>query len=96
MVKPAIIFQYADLDVPGLIAALNNITVDEVLTTAMTESYAANGVAPTPVQGLMAIHQMLMDVSIAGTSYTVKKLDDSTTAFTVTLNSTTPTAASRA
>ena len=65
-------------------------------TVAMTESYAANGVAPTPVQAIMAIHQDLMDFSISGTVYTVKKLDNATTAFAVTLDSaTTPTAASR-
>lgn len=63
---------------------------------AMTESYAANGVAPTPIQAIYAIHQNLMDFSIAGTSYTVKKLDKTTTAFTVTLDSSTsPTSATR-
>jgi hypothetical protein len=55
-------------------------------TTAVTESYAANGVAPTPVQALMAIHQMLMQFAISGTAYSVKKLDNTTLAFTVTLD----------
>lgn len=55
-------------------------------TTAMTESYAANTVAPTPVQALFAIHQMLQDFSISGTTYTVYKLDHSTTAFLATLD----------
>lgn len=65
-------------------------------TSAMTEAYAANGVAPTPVQALMAIHQVLMQFAISGTSYTVKKLDNSTTAFTVTLDSSSsPTSAVR-
>jgi hypothetical protein len=65
-------------------------------TTAMTEAYAANGVAPTPVQAMFAMHQMLMQFGIASTNYTVKKLDNTTTAFVVTLDSaTTPTAASR-
>ena len=65
-------------------------------TAAMTEAYAANGAAPTPVQALFAIHQMLMDFGISGTALTVKKLDNSTTAFVVTLDSaTTPTAAAR-
>jgi hypothetical protein len=62
----------------------------------MTEAYAANGVAPTPVQAMFAMHQMLMQFGIASTNYTVKKLDNTTTAFVVTLDSaTTPTAASR-
>lgn len=65
-------------------------------TTAMTESYAVNGAAPTPVQAIMSIHQYLMDFSIAGVNYTVKKLDNSTTAFIVALNDdASPTAASR-
>lgn len=57
-----------------------------ILTTQMTESYAANGVAPTLAQAQFAIHQMLMQFGIAGTSLTVRKLDDSTTAFIVTLD----------
>lgn len=66
-------------------------------TVAMTESYAANGAAMTPVQALYAAQQYLMDFVISGTSYTVKKLDNSTTAFVVTLNdATTPTGAVRA
>lgn len=65
-------------------------------TAAMTEAYAANGVAPTPVQAIFAIHQMLMDFAITATAYTVKKLDNSTTAFVVTLDSATlPTSAVR-
>lgn len=65
-------------------------------TVAMTEAYAANSVAPTPVEAMFAIHQMLMQFGIASTAYTVKKLDNSTTAFVVTLNdATTPTAAVR-
>lgn len=65
-------------------------------TVAMTESYAANGVAPTPIQAQYAIHQMLMQFAIGGTSYTVKKLDNSTTAFVVTLDdATNPTSAVR-
>ena len=55
-------------------------------TVAMTEAYAANGAAPTPVQSLFALHQMMMQFSISGTSYTVRKLDNATTAFTVTLD----------
>ena len=56
-------------------------------TTAVSESYAANGVAPTPVQALLAIHQMLMSFSITSTTLAVKRLDNSTSAFNATLNS---------
>lgn len=67
-----------------------------VLTTQMTESYAANGSAPTLAQAMFAIHQDAMDFTISGTSWTVKKLDNSTTAFVKTLNdATNPTAAAR-
>ena len=66
------------------------------LTTQMTESYAANGVAPTLTQAVFAMHQMLMQFLISGTTITVKKLDNSTTAFEVTLDdATTPTSAVR-
>ncbi len=71
------------------VAALNDITVSDVLTTQMTESYAANGVAPTLEQSQFAIHQMLMQFGIAGTSWTVRQLDNTTTAFIVTLDSAT-------
>ena len=65
-------------------------------TVAVTESYAANGIAPTPVQALLAIHQYLMQFGIATTNYTVKKLDNTNPAFVVTLDSAvTPTSASR-
>lgn len=77
----------------NVIPTVTNLTQ---LTTAMTESYAANGAAPTMVQALMAIHQMLMQFAISGTSLTVKKLDNSTTAFVVTLDdATNPTSAVR-
>lgn len=67
-----------------------------VLTTQMTESYAANGVAPTLAEAQFAIHQMLQQFGIAGTSLTVRKLDDATTAFVVTLDdATSPTDAKR-
>lgn len=71
-------------------------SVSDILTTQMTESYAANGVAPTLAQAQFALHQMLMQFAISGTTYTVKKLNNSTTAFVVTLDdATTPTSAVR-
>jgi hypothetical protein len=79
-----------------LVAGLNDLSVSDVLTTQMTESYAANGVSPTLAQSLFAIHQMLMQFAISGTSISVKKLDDSTQAFVVTLDDgTDPTSARR-
>jgi hypothetical protein len=85
----------AELD-SGL-AALNDVTVADILTTQMTESYSADGAAPTLAQALFLIQQQLGDFAISGTTLTVKKIDGSTTAATFTLNdATTPTAVTRA
>ena len=68
-----------------------------VLTTAMTESYAADGVAPTLEQAIFQTMQSLTEFSISGTTITVKKLDGTTTAATYTLDdATTPTSRTRA
>jgi hypothetical protein len=67
-----------------------------LLTTQMTESYAANGVAPTLAQAQFAVHQFMMQHGISGTAWTVRKLDNTTTAFVVTLDdATSPTDAKR-
>lgn len=70
--------------------------VSAVLTTQMTEAYAADGAAPTLAQALMLIQQQLGEFSISGTTLTVKKVDGSTTAATFTLNdATSPTSITR-
>lgn len=66
-----------------------------VLTTQLTEAYAADGTAPTLTQAIMLIQQALTEFAIVGTSLTVKKLDGSTTAAVMTLDSTTPTSTTR-
>jgi hypothetical protein len=66
-------------------------------TVAVTEAYAADGAAPTPVQALMLIQQALTEVSISSTTMTIKKLNGSDTAATLTLNdASTPTSKTRA
>lgn len=76
--------------------AVNEIA-DGVRARQLTESYAADGVAPTLEQALLLIQQMLTEMSIAGTTMTIKKLDGTTTAATLTLNdATTPTSVTRA
>ena len=68
-----------------------------VLTTALTESYAADNVAPTLAQAIMLIQQSLHEFAINSTTRTVKKLDGATTAATFTLDSATaPTSTTRA
>jgi hypothetical protein len=57
-----------------------------IFTSQLTESYAADGVAPTLAQALMLIQQKLGDFSISGSTLTVKQLDGSTTAATYTLD----------
>lgn len=67
-----------------------------VLTTQMSESYAADGTAPTLAQAIFLIQQSLHEFAISGTTRTVKKLDGSTTAATFTLDSSTaPTSTTR-
>lgn len=76
--------------------AVNEIA-DGVRARQLTESYAADGVAPTLEQALLLIQQMLTEMSISGTTMTIKKLDGTTTAATLTLNdATTPTSVTRA
>lgn len=68
-----------------------------VLTTQMTESYAADGAAPTLTQGVMLIQQCLTEASVSGTTMTIKKVDGSTSAATLTLNdASAPTSVTRA
>ena len=61
-------------------------TVADILTTQMTESYAADTVAPTLAQSLFSLLANLREFAITGTTVTAKKLDKSTTAETYTLN----------
>jgi hypothetical protein len=81
--------------IPAAPAAVGDIAA--LFTTAMTESYNADGAAPTPAQALFVIMQRLTEFAIAGTTITVKKLNGSTTAFTLTLDdATSPTSSTRA
>lgn len=71
--------------------------VGDILTTALTESYAADGAAPTLSQAIFAIQQMMQERAISTTTMTIKKLDGTTTAMTFTLDdATNPTSITRA
>lgn len=73
------------------------IDIATLFTTQMTEAYNADGAAPTLAQALFVIMQLLTEAAISGTTMTVKKLDGSTTAYTLTLDSaTSPTSKTRA
>jgi hypothetical protein len=81
-------------NLPAIPASQGDVT--GLLTTVMTESYAANGQPMTAAQALYAIMQGLLNHGpISGTNWPVKKLDGSQ-AFNTTLNSAgDPTARSR-
>ena len=82
--------------IPAQISALQDLSAADILTTQLTESYAADGTAPTLAQAIFLIQQSLGDFSISGTTITVKKLDGSTTAATYTLDDgTSPTSRTR-
>lgn len=70
-----------------------NIAVNK---TQMTESYAADNVAPTLEQATFLTMQNLQEFAIAGTTITTKKIDGSATAATYTLDDgTNPTSRTR-
>jgi len=69
----------------------------DILTTALTEAYAADGAEGTLTQILYMIQQSVQEFAITSTTRTVKKLDGSTTAATFTLDdATSPTSTTRA
>lgn len=68
-----------------------------ILTTALTESYGADGATATAAQLLYEIAQHMGEASVSGTTKTLKRRNGSTTAMTFTLDdATTPTAITRA
>lgn len=71
--------------------------VADILTTALTEAYRADGATGTLTELLYEIIAHLGESSIVTTTKTIKKIDGSTTAATFTLNdATTPTSITRA
>lgn len=90
----------ANLAQGKVVIPLQNLDPYDVLsifTKQMTESYNADGSAPTAAQALFGLMSKLFERSISGTTETTKKLDGSTTAMTFTLNdATNPTAVTRA
>lgn len=99
------IASYIDTEISALTTAVADLptnaeltaAITALLTTQMTESYNADGTAPTVAQALFVIMQRLTEFAIASTTITVKKLDGSTTALTLTLDdATTPTSSTRA
>lgn len=76
--------------------ALNDVSSADILTTALSESYAADGAAPTLSQAVMAIQQFLQERSVNGATVTVRRLDGTNTAMTFAMDSdTAPTSITR-
>lgn len=80
-----------------LSATMKSSVATAALTTAMAESYSTDGSTATLAQALYLIMQRLTEFAIASTTITIKKLDGSTTAATLTLDdATSPTSSTRA
>jgi len=74
----------------------STLTAADILTTALTESYATDGATFTLSQALYMIWATVNEYSAAGTTITAKKLDGATTAMTWTLDDgTNPTSRTR-
>lgn len=74
------------IDADALKADAVTEIVTGVLTTQMTEAYAADTVAPTLAQILFQIWSMASEKAVSSTTVTTKKLDGSTTSMTFTLS----------
>lgn len=82
--------------VAGSVGSVVGLSVSDILTTQMTESYATDGTAPTLAQAIFNLQQTLGDFAITGTTISVKRIDGSTEAMTYTLDdATTPTSRTR-
>jgi len=82
--------------IPDLIAALNDITPGDILTTQLTESYAVLNAIPTLSQLLFEVRALLAEHSTTGVTKTVNQLDGITPAATYNYDdATNPTAISR-
>lgn len=96
-VRAAVGLAAADLDTQLTALPTAAEAATAVLTTAMAESYNADGAAPTLTQAVLLALQILSESSVSGTTLTVKRLDGSTTAATYTLSdATAPTSITRA
>lgn len=93
---PVIGFRAAALN-DALIDGGDTLDVNTVSSAQIADSVPADGSLPTNEQALYMILQRLTEVAVSGTTMTVKKVDGSTSLFTITLNdATNPTTMTRA
>ena len=82
---------------PATLSALNDISVNDILTTQLAEVYPTDGTAPTVQQALIFLQQMVGSFSISGTTLSVYGLDDTTVIATFSLDdAVSPTSRTRA
>lgn len=82
----AAIFANTNADIPTLIAALNNISSSDILSTALTEAYAADGAEATLSQLLYMMWSMMNSLRFITLTGTSRKLDGTTEAMTFTID----------
>lgn len=97
------ILSAVDTEIAAILAAVDTeiaaiqSTLSSLFTTALTESYRADGATGSVAQLLYEINQTIGERSFSGIVGTVKKIDGSTTAFTQSLdNAGSPTSINRA
>ncbi len=73
-------------DIPTLIAALNDLSSSDILTTALTEAYAADGAPATLSQLLYMVWSMMNSLGFITLTGTSRKLDGTTPAMTFTID----------
>lgn len=79
------------------ISALNDLSFSDIWTGTLTESYAADGAAITPAQGMHMIWSDLRSPQQLSTTWTDFRLNNTTASMTFTLDdATTPTKKTRA
>jgi hypothetical protein len=82
----AAIFTNTNTDIPTLIGLLNDLGASEILTTALTESYAADGSTATLSQLLYMIWSMMNSLGFITLTGTSRKLDGATPAMTFAID----------
>jgi len=80
-----------------LTAAETQSEVDDALNTQLADSIPADGTRPTLRQAIYMVVQYLNERAVSGTTVTVKKVDGSTSLYTLTIDdSSDPTSITRA
>ena len=83
--------------IASAIGGLNDISVSDIFTTKITESYSTKGEERTLADFVYEIAQRGQEAAVSSTTVTINQLDGTTPAFTLTMNDdTSPTSVTRA